>query len=90
MEGQLPEKIKKERLQDLMKAVEETAGKRNQRFKDTELEVLVEQKREDKLSGRTRGNTLVKFKCDKDLIGKLAKVRITVQEAFVLEGELVS
>jgi tRNA-2-methylthio-N6-dimethylallyladenosine synthase len=90
MEGQLPEKVKKERLQELMKAVEETAGRRNRRLMGTIQEVLVEQKRQDKLSGRTRGNTLVKFKCDKDLIGRLVKVRITVPAPFVLEGELVS
>jgi len=90
MDGQLPEKVKKERLQELMKVVEGTADKRNRRLMGTIQEILVEQKRDDKLSGRTRGNTLVKFISDKDLIGKLAKVRITVPAPFVLEGELVS
>jgi tRNA-2-methylthio-N6-dimethylallyladenosine synthase len=103
MDGQVPEKIKKERLQELMRVVEETAGRKNQKLKDTIQEVLVEQKVDGRWFSRTRGNKVVRFSdieaCDNivaasrhspDLTGRLIKVKITNAGPFVLEGEPVN
>jgi len=90
MDGQVPEKVKKERLQELMKVVEETAGRKNQKLKDTIQEVLVEQSLDDRWFSRTRGNKVVRFASKDDLIGKLINVRITKPGPFVLEGEPVN
>ncbi len=88
--GQIPEEVRSQRLRRLMDVVKGTAGRRNKRLAGTIQEVLVERKKQNRLSGRTRGNTLVKFESEKDLIGKTVKVRITAPAPFVLEGELVS
>lgn len=88
--GQVPEDVRSQRLRRLMDVVKETAGRRNKRLAGTVQEVLVERKKQNRLSGRTRGNTLVKFESEKDLTGKTVKVRITDPGPFVLEGELVS
>ncbi|MFH1710556.1 MAG: tRNA (N6-isopentenyl adenosine(37)-C2)-methylthiotransferase MiaB [bacterium] len=90
MKGQTAEKIKKERLQELMRVVEETAGNRNKKLKGTIQEVLVEQIADGKCFARTRGNKVVRFSGEKSLIGKLVSVRITDPGPFVLEGELVN
>jgi len=90
MDGQVPEKVKKERLQELMKVVEETAGKKNKKLKDTVQAVLVEQSLDGRWFSRTRGNKVVRFASKNDLTGKLIKVRITEPGPFVLEGEPVN
>ncbi len=86
MEGQLPEKIKEERLHIIMRVVEETAARRNKGLEGSVQEILVERITNGKLSGRTRGNKLVKFKGEKFAIGKTVKARITKGGPFVLEG----
>jgi tRNA-2-methylthio-N6-dimethylallyladenosine synthase len=73
-----------------MKVVEETAGRKNQKLKDTIQEVLVEQSLDDRWFSRTRGNKVVRFASKDDLIGKLINVRITKPGPFVLEGEPVN
>jgi len=90
MEGQVPEKVKKERLQELMKVVEDTAGRKNQRLKNTIQEVLVEQKVDGRWFSRTRGNKVVRFAGKDGLTGKLINVKITEPGPFVLEGEPVN
>jgi tRNA-2-methylthio-N6-dimethylallyladenosine synthase len=90
MEGQIPEKVKKERLQELMKVVEETAGRKNQKLKDTIQEVLVEQKVDGRWFSRTRGNKVVRFASKSFLTGRLLNVKITNTGPFVLEGEPVN
>lgn len=88
--GQISNDIRSGRLRRLMDVVERTAGEKNRKLSGTIQEILVERDKQDKLSGRTRGNKLVKFAGKKDLIGKLVNVRITDTGPFVLEGELVS
>ncbi|MCK4547132.1 MAG: tRNA (N6-isopentenyl adenosine(37)-C2)-methylthiotransferase MiaB [Candidatus Eisenbacteria sp.] len=76
---QVPEDIKRERLERLLQeqnAVTDALGKR---MVGHEVEVLVEGRdRKDprKLSGRTRTNRLVSFEGDPQLVGSLVKVRI--------------
>jgi len=103
MDGQVPEKVKKERLQELMKAVEETAGRKNKKLKNTIQEVLVEQKVDGRWFSRTRGNKVVRFSNieardsivaasghSPNLTGRLINVKITNAGPFVLEGEPVN
>jgi tRNA-2-methylthio-N6-dimethylallyladenosine synthase len=90
MEDNLSEKAKDERLHIIMKAVDDTAGKKNKALEGSIQEILVEHRAGDRQSGRTRGNKLVKFDNTGDLIGKTVRVRITKGGPFVLEGEFVS
>jgi tRNA-2-methylthio-N6-dimethylallyladenosine synthase len=90
LQGQISNEVRSDRLHRLMDIVERTAGVKNQGLSGTIQEVLVEREKQDKLSGRTRGNKLVKFAGKKDMIGSTVNVRITDTGPFVLEGELVS
>jgi tRNA-2-methylthio-N6-dimethylallyladenosine synthase len=90
MEDNLSGKAKDERLHIIMKAVDDTAGKKNKALEGSIQEILVEHRVGDRQSGRTRGNKLVKFDNTGDLIGKVVRVRITKGGPFVLEGEFVS
>lgn len=86
MDGQLPDNIKQNRLQKIMKVVEETAWKVNQKLIGKTVEILVDGKG---YSGRTRTNKIVKFHADRnDLLGKLVNVRIISAKSWVLEGEV--
>jgi tRNA-2-methylthio-N6-dimethylallyladenosine synthase len=90
MDGHLPEKVKHDRLHIIMKVVEDTAGKKNRRSEGSIQEILVEHRTENRQSGRTRGNKLVKFNSNDELMGRTVRVRITKGGPFVLEGEFVS
>jgi tRNA-2-methylthio-N6-dimethylallyladenosine synthase len=52
-------------------------------------EVLVEGRSKGRWTGRTRGNTLVHFDGDRELIGKLVNVMITRTSPWFLIGEPV-
>jgi len=51
------------------------------------VEVLVDSKAKGRWSGRTRGNTLVHFADDRDVMGKLVDVTITRTSPWFLIGE---
>jgi len=84
MSGHLPEEVKKERLQAVMKVVEETAWKVNQKLIAKTVEVLVDRSG----MGRTRGNKIVKFPGGEELIGKVVNVNIVEAKSWVLAGHL--
>jgi tRNA-2-methylthio-N6-dimethylallyladenosine synthase len=52
-------------------------------------EVLVESKAKGRWTGRSRGNTLVHFDDERDLLGKLVDVRITQTSPWYLLGEAI-
>ena len=52
-------------------------------------EVLVEGKAKGRWTGRSRGNTLVHFDDDRDVLGKLVDVRVTQTSPWFLIGEPV-
>ena len=58
------------------------------RLGDT-YEVLVEGTSKGRWTGRTRGNTLVHFDSEGDLVGRLVDVRITRTSPWYLMGEPV-
>ncbi|TCS83033.1 tRNA (N6-isopentenyl adenosine(37)-C2)-methylthiotransferase MiaB [Tepidibacillus fermentans] len=93
MEDNIPEDVKKERLQRLMDLQNQISRDKNKQLKNQVVEVLVEgvsKTNSEVLSGRTRGNKLVNFKGDPALIGQFVLVKITEPQTWTLRGELVS
>ncbi len=106
MEDNVPEGIKKERLNNLLSLQKKIVQKRNEKLIGKEVEILVEgyntknksksfgetphrpDVSRDWCVGKTRNFKSVSFKSDKDLIGKLVKVKIIEVRGGLLEGEI--
>jgi tRNA-2-methylthio-N6-dimethylallyladenosine synthase len=87
----VPQKVKHERLQEVMKMVENVASKRNEKLVGSTREILVDSIDDKRYIGRTRGNKIVKFSSEKNnLLGKRVNVRITSAKSWVLKGELTN
>jgi tRNA-2-methylthio-N6-dimethylallyladenosine synthase len=92
MENQVPGDVKKERFQRLLELQNRISKEINDTFSGREVEVLVEglSKNNDKVyTGRTRGNKIVNFEGNKDMIGKLVNVRIDNVKTWSLEGTVI-
>jgi tRNA-2-methylthio-N6-dimethylallyladenosine synthase len=92
MDQQIPEKIKHERFNRLIEAINRNAIAINKTYQDQIVEVLVEGKsknNEDFIQGRTRTGKVVNFPGDESLTGKLLQVLITKARSFSLMGEMV-
>lgn len=92
MEGQVPEEINKERFDRLLSVVQQISREMTQRFSNQEVEVLVEEENQQDTSlvtGRMSNNTIVHFKADKSLIGKIVKVKLLECKGFYYIAELV-
>jgi tRNA-2-methylthio-N6-dimethylallyladenosine synthase len=92
MEGQVPEEVKKERIQALIKLQNKISLEKNMEEVGRRQEVLVEgesRKEDGLLLGRNRGNKLVMFAGGWDLRGEIVKVRITGAQLAHLSGEIV-
>jgi tRNA-2-methylthio-N6-dimethylallyladenosine synthase len=86
-EDDIPHHEKQARHQELEKLQERIATKRNAcRLGNTE-EVLVEGISKGRWTGRTRGNTLVHFDDERDVLGKLVDVAITDTSPWFLMGQ---
>jgi len=91
LDGQVPEEVKRERIERLIEAVQRVAGARNAERVGRVEEVLVEgPSRTDPtvLRGRTRRNTMVNFR-GPATAGELVHVRITGATSTTLRGESV-
>lgn len=91
-EDQIPDEVKKERLQRLMDLQAEKSLKRNQKLMDQVVEVLVEgesKNNPERQQGRTRTNKLVIFESSEDLTGQLVNVKVTEVKSWNLYGKLV-
>ena len=90
----LPEDIKKQRLNILQARITQNALQISRRMVDTTQRILVNgysRKDPGQLSGRTENNRVVNFRCDNpDLIGHFADVKIIQALPNSLIGELVS
>lgn len=89
---QVPEPVKRERLQRLMGLQDAISREINEGLVGQVCEVLIEgpsKKDPRMLSGRTRTFKLVNFPGDAAAVGRLARVRITGAKTFALTGELV-
>ncbi|MDD3840337.1 MAG: tRNA (N6-isopentenyl adenosine(37)-C2)-methylthiotransferase MiaB [Clostridia bacterium] len=92
MQNQIDEDTKHERLYRLIEVQTKISQQINQKLLGSTVEVLVEQvskKNQHKVTGRTRTGKIVNFQGEKDLIGKLIKVKITNVLAHWLEGNVV-
>ena len=89
MENQIPEDIKHERFERMLKTLNDIVSKKNLEMKDELVEVLVEgrSRKEGAVIGRTRTSRTVHFDGDASLIGQLVMVRITNPKNFSLYGE---
>ena len=92
MVDNVPEEVKKERLQRLNAVVAELSANALKQYEGKIVEVLVEgssKKRDDVLAGYTRRNKLVNFDGPKELVGQVVKVKINEAKAYSLRGEFV-
>jgi tRNA-2-methylthio-N6-dimethylallyladenosine synthase len=91
MEGELPEDVKLERLQELLSLQDEITLKKNKPLEGTVQEMLVEGPSEtdkSKLTGRTRTNKIVNFTGEAEE-GAIIKVEIAEARKHSLEGRLL-
>ncbi|MEX2578580.1 MAG: tRNA (N6-isopentenyl adenosine(37)-C2)-methylthiotransferase MiaB [Verrucomicrobiales bacterium] len=93
MDGQLPERIKEERNQDLLALVNEIVERKNAEHVGTTREVLCEgpsRYNQARLSGRTRTNRIVIFDGDAErMAGALFDVKINESTGHTLYGDPV-
>lgn len=92
MDGQIDDKVKKERLQRLIELQNENSLKASQKYLGKILRVLVEgesKKNKYVLSGRSSTNKVVLFKGDKKDIGKFVNVKINECKTWTLYGDIV-
>ena len=93
MEGQLSERVKEERNQDLLDLVNSIVIRKNEALVGTRQEVLCEgpsKNNSERLSGRTRTNRIVIFEGDPDrMAGELFEVDIRETTGHTLYGDPV-
>ncbi len=88
---QVPEHVVKEGFDRLLKVVQDTARQQALLLKGQTLEALVEEVNEHDaslLTGRLSNNTIVHFKGDKSLIGKIVPVYLKECCGFYYMGEI--
>ena len=92
MVDNVPDDVKKQRLDRLNEVVREYSAKALEQLVGTEVEVLVEgssKRRDDVLAGYTRKNRLVNFEGPADSVGKLVTVKIIEANSHSLVGEFI-
>ena len=92
MPDQVPEDVVKDRFNRLLNVVNEISKEKTLKLQGTVQEVLVEEenkKIEGFVSGRLSNNSVVHFKGDVSLIGKLVNVNLKEAKGFYYMGEMV-
>ena len=92
MGEQVLEEIKKERFQRLLGLQNKISKELNGDFLYKTVEVLVEGKsktNENFYTGRTGENKILNFKGDKNLVGKLVRVKVDSVKTWSLEGTVL-
>lgn len=92
MDNQVPDDIVKERFNRLLALVNEISHNKTKVLEGSIQEVLVEEqntKLEGYVSGRLSNNSVVHFKGDTQLIGKIVNVYLKEAKGFYYMGELV-
>ena len=92
MENQIPREVSAARMERLLALGDGISKERNERFIGRTLRVLVEDvSKYDSTTLTGRGNPVrpIHFRGDKSLIGQFVNVKITGNETFCLNGELV-
>lgn len=93
MEDNVPEEVKKQRLQRLNALISQQSAAGHARMQGRLVEVLVEGTSKlngERLTGRTRCNRLVHFTGPAELCGTFVEVRITEAHSWYLNGEWVN
>ena len=94
MEGQIPERVKEERNQELLKIQGEIATRKNAALIGTRQEILCtgpSKTNKERLSGRTTQNKIVIFDEDETrLTGEILEVDIEDSTGFTLFGKIVT
>lgn len=89
-EDQVDEKVKHDRFNRLLEVINGITIKKNIKYKDKVVEVLVEgpsKTNPENLMGRTRNGKLVNFNGNRESIGKVVNVKIIEPRSFSLIGE---
>jgi len=89
MHDQIEERLKEERHQDLLRAVNESTRRSGERLVGRTVEVLCEgpsKTNPARLMGRTRTNKIVVFEADEKMIGEMIDVRVQRANGFSLYG----
>ena len=89
MAGQVDERVKEERNQDLLSIVDCSAKRANQRLVGRTVEILCEgpsKTNPARLTGRTRTNKIVVFEGSAADVGRLVDLKITHSTGFSLSG----
>jgi tRNA-2-methylthio-N6-dimethylallyladenosine synthase len=81
----VPADVKQRRLQTVEQIETRISTEINQRFLDTTQDVLVENRREGRWSGRNRLGKLIHFEGDAE-VGQMVRVRIERATAWSLQG----
>ena len=92
MENQVPEDVVKDRFDRLLKEVQDIAAEAILRDEHTVQDVLVEELDTHEpgfVTGRLSNNTVVHFKGDASLIGKIVKVSLDEAKGFYFMGTMV-
>lgn len=92
MEGQIPEEVKKERLQRLNAVIMESVNGANDKYMGVEGEILIEgcdRRGEPMMFGKLPSLKMVYVNGDESMIGNYYKVRITGTRFNSLVGELI-
>lgn len=89
MPDQVPEAIKKQRLNELNSIMTKLVNEYVKKYIGTVQDVLVESSEDDLLIGKTSTARNVYFYGPKNLIGTIANVKITETKAFSLFGEIL-
>ncbi len=92
MENQVPGEVVREGFDRLLKVVQDTARERVALLQGQTLDALVEEVNEQDssfLTGRLSNNTIVHFKGDRSLIGKIVPVYLKECHGFYYLGEMI-
>lgn len=92
MAGQIPEALKQERFERVLKVFNTIVKEKNSEQAGKIAEVLVEsqsKKNDQMLTGRDEANRIVNFKGDPADIGQMVQVKITEPKSFSLLGEKI-
>ncbi|MCQ2433026.1 MAG: tRNA (N6-isopentenyl adenosine(37)-C2)-methylthiotransferase MiaB, partial [Clostridia bacterium] len=93
MEGQIPEKVKQDRMKRLLDTQNEIMLEKNKTLIGRTFTVLCEgvSKYNDNMyTGRTEGGKLIHFPADRDYTGEHLTLRVTDAETFSLTGEIIT
>ncbi len=87
---QIPYKTKKDRITRLIALQNEITKNESRQYIGNVYEILVEDKKGDRLCGRTESGRLVTFDGDRSLIGQFVDVKVTSARSASLFGEIIN